>query len=80
MIVAVFSYRFDTALLPALIANITPMVHGFVSYDDRRSDAALSEEPGRRRHGRLHGHGPRAHKQVQRAVAVVVAECERAGG
>ena len=48
MIVAVFSYRHDAALVPALIANITPMVHGFVSYDDRRAEAGLSDEPGRR--------------------------------
>ena len=52
MVVAVFSFRYDAALVPALVANITPMVHGFVSQDDRMADSALSDEPGRR--NRLH--------------------------
>ena len=47
-IIAVFSYRYDAGLVPALIQNISPFVHGYVSLDDRKSDAVMSDEPSRR--------------------------------
>ncbi len=52
MIVAVFSYRYDAALVPALVSNITPMVHGMVSCDDRKATTALTDDNTRR--NRLH--------------------------
>lgn len=36
-IFAVFSFRYDAHLVPDLIANITPFVDGWVSFDDRQS-------------------------------------------
>lgn len=48
LIVAVFSYRYDAHLVPDLIENIRPGVHGFVAWDDRNADVALSDEPDRR--------------------------------
>ncbi|WP_164681949.1 glycosyltransferase [Fuscovulum blasticum] len=46
--IAVFSYRYDAHLVPGLIKNIRPAVHGYVAWDDRGSAAALSDEPMRR--------------------------------
>ena len=37
MIVGVFCFRYDAALVPALISNITPLVHGIVALDDRNN-------------------------------------------
>ncbi len=48
MVLAVFSYRYDAHLVPDLIENIRPSVHGFVAWDDRGAAAALSDEPTRR--------------------------------
>jgi hypothetical protein len=48
-VVAVFSYRYDQHLVPDLIANLAPVVDGWVAYDDRASDGIFSSEP-RRRH------------------------------
>ncbi len=48
MIVAVFSYRYDRHLVPDLIANIAPLVDGWISWDDRQSDEAFSSDTGRR--------------------------------
>jgi tetratricopeptide (TPR) repeat protein len=48
MVLAVFSYRYDAHLVPDLIENIRPGVHGFVAWDDRSAEAALSDEPTRR--------------------------------
>ncbi|WP_217572165.1 hypothetical protein [Mesorhizobium sp. GbtcB19] len=48
-IVAVFSYRYDQHLVPDLIANLDPVVDGWIAYDDRASDVIFSSEPGRRR-------------------------------
>jgi glycosyltransferase involved in cell wall biosynthesis len=45
---AVFSYHHDIGLVPDLLANLAPMVDGWVAYDDRRSPAAFSNEPRRR--------------------------------
>ncbi|MCC5975444.1 MAG: glycosyltransferase [Rubellimicrobium sp.] len=43
-VLAIFAFRYDAQLVPALIENLRPMVHGCIAYDDRGSDVALSEE------------------------------------
>jgi len=48
-IVAVFSYRYDAHLVLDLIANIDPVVDGWIAYDDRAAQGIFSSEPGRRR-------------------------------
>lgn len=48
-IVAIFSFRYDHHLVGDLIANVEPMVDGWVSFDDRKSNEAFSPEPQRRR-------------------------------
>lgn len=48
-IVAVFSFRYDSHLVDDLITNLTPVVDGWVSYDDRDSEALFSDEVQRRR-------------------------------
>ncbi|MBZ9732883.1 hypothetical protein LB534_06410 [Mesorhizobium sp. CA18] len=48
-IVAVFSYRYDQHLVPDLIANLEPVVDGWIAYDDRASEGLFSSEPQRRR-------------------------------
>ena len=48
-IVAVFSFRYDAHLVPDLIANIAPLVDGWIAYDDRASAAVFSDELQRRR-------------------------------
>src|SRR5690606_16455535 len=47
-IFGVFSYRYDEALVPGLVENISPFVHGYVSIDDRGTSAPISDEPTRR--------------------------------
>lgn len=47
-VLAAFSYRYDAHLLPDLVENIRPAVHGIVAWDDRAAVAALSDEPARR--------------------------------
>jgi hypothetical protein len=47
-LLAVFSFRHDAHLVPSLIANIAPMVDGWVSYDDRASTEIFSNEVQRR--------------------------------
>jgi len=47
-IVAVFSYRHDAHLVPAMLKNIAPLVDGWISYDDRASTEVFSHEPERR--------------------------------
>jgi glycosyltransferase involved in cell wall biosynthesis len=49
MVLAVFSYRYDAELVPDLLANIEPVVDGWVAFDDRRADEPFSSEPQRRR-------------------------------
>ncbi|MGZ5154474.1 MAG: glycosyltransferase family 2 protein, partial [Burkholderiales bacterium] len=49
MTLAVFSYRYDEELVPDLLANIEPMVDGWVAFDDRKAEDLFSSEP-RRRH------------------------------
>ncbi|MFC3088745.1 glycosyltransferase [Tabrizicola soli] len=48
-VLAAFSFRYDAHLVPDLIENIRPAIHGFVAWDDRSAEAALSDEPARRR-------------------------------
>jgi hypothetical protein len=48
-VLAVFAYRYDAALVPALLANIEPLVDGWVALDDRQAGALLSDEAGRHR-------------------------------
>ncbi|MDQ7744202.1 hypothetical protein [Hydrogenophaga pseudoflava] len=45
---AAFSFRYDAQLVPDLLANIQPMVDGWVAWDDRSSKAFYSDEPTRR--------------------------------
>ena len=47
-VLAVFSYRYDAHLVPALIANVDPLVDGWISYDDRRGTGLFSDEVRRR--------------------------------
>jgi glycosyltransferase involved in cell wall biosynthesis len=48
MVLAVFSYRYDAELVPDLLANIEPVVDGWVAFDDRRASDLFSNEPLRR--------------------------------
>lgn len=48
-IVGIFSFRYDAHLVPDLIANIEPMVDGWISFDDRGSRELFSSEWARRR-------------------------------
>ncbi len=47
-IIALFSYRYDVHLVPDLIRNIAPSVHGYVALDDRDAGVRFSSEPKRR--------------------------------
>lgn len=47
-VLAVFSYRYDAHLVPALVANIEPMTDGWVAFDDRGSQGVFSDEVKRR--------------------------------
>lgn len=47
-VLAVFSFRYDAHLVPALLANIDPFVDGWVAYDDRRGEGVFSNEVRRR--------------------------------
>lgn len=48
-VLAVFSFRYDAHLVPDLIASLTPMVDGWVAFDDRASAAPYTDERPRRR-------------------------------
>jgi hypothetical protein len=48
-VLAVFSYRYDAALVPDLLSNIEPIVDGWVAFDDRSATDLFSSEPKRRR-------------------------------
>jgi glycosyltransferase involved in cell wall biosynthesis len=48
-VVALFSYRYDAHLVPDLLANIGPAIHGWAAWDDRAATDQLSSEPARRR-------------------------------
>lgn len=47
-IVAIYSYRHDAHLVPAMLKNIAPLVDGWIGYDDRASTEFFSNEPDRR--------------------------------
>lgn len=47
-IVAVYSFRYDAHLVPAMLANVAPLVDGSIGWDDRAADGAFSDEPVRR--------------------------------
>ena len=47
-VLAIFSFRYDAHLVPALLANIEPMVDGWVFYDDRAGEGVFSNEVRRR--------------------------------
>jgi hypothetical protein len=47
-VLAVFSFRYDVHLVPDMLANIDPLIDGWVSFDDRASSALFSDEPARR--------------------------------
>ncbi|MGB3315943.1 MAG: glycosyltransferase, partial [Albidovulum sp.] len=49
MVIAVFSYRYDAHLVPHLIENIAPAVHGYAALDDRMAGDMLSAETGRQK-------------------------------
>lgn len=48
LVLAIFSFRYDAHLVPDLLANIRPLVDGWVSYDDRGAGDIFSDEPARR--------------------------------
>ena len=48
MVLAAFSYRYDVHLVPGLLENITPSIHGYVAWDDTAADLALTPETTRR--------------------------------
>lgn len=47
-VLAIFSYRYDAHLVPALISNIEPSVDGWIEYDDRGATGIFSSEVQRR--------------------------------
>jgi hypothetical protein len=47
-VLAVFSFRYDAHLVPALVANIDPLVDGWIAYDDRGGSGLFSDEVRRR--------------------------------
>ncbi|MGX5847297.1 hypothetical protein ACWGTO_09490 [Mesorhizobium sp. PL10] len=46
--IAVFSYRYDAHLVPALLANLDPIVDGWIGFDDRQAEGIFSSEIQRR--------------------------------
>jgi hypothetical protein len=49
LVLAAFSFRYDHHLVPDLLANLEPIVDGWVSFDDRGSSVNWSDERRRRR-------------------------------
>lgn len=47
-ILAIFSFRYDAHLVPAMLENVSPLVDGWIGYDDRGADVAFSDERTRR--------------------------------
>lgn len=47
-IVAIFSFRYDAHLVPAMLENVSPLVDGWIGFDDRSADVAFSDERSRR--------------------------------
>ncbi len=48
MVVAVFAYRYDAHLVPALLENISPAVHAWVAWDDRKTCEKFTGDAERR--------------------------------
>lgn len=48
VVLAIFAYRYDAALVPDLIANIRPFVDGWVSFDDRNARRPYTSDRERR--------------------------------
>jgi hypothetical protein len=48
VVLAIFAFRYDAALVPGLIANIRPFVDGWVSLDDRNATGPYSSDRERR--------------------------------
>src|SRR5437764_4427640 len=49
LVLAAFSFRYDYHLVPDLVANLEPIVDGWVCFDDRGSTEIYSDERDRRR-------------------------------
>lgn len=47
-VIAVFSYRYEASLVPGMLENIAPSIHGWVGWDDRGASQVFSSEPERR--------------------------------
>lgn len=47
-ILAIYSYRYDAHLVPAMLKNIAPLVDGWIGYDDRQAMCLFSNETRRR--------------------------------
>lgn len=47
-VVAVYSFRYDAHLVPALLENLAPLVDGWIGFDDRRASELFSPEVARR--------------------------------
>lgn len=47
-LIAVYSFRFDAHLVPAMKENLWPIVDGFVGWDDRESEGIFTSEGARR--------------------------------
>lgn len=48
-LLAVYSFRFDAHLVPAMLANIEPLVDGWIAFDDRAAaEGRMSDEVPRR--------------------------------
>ena len=47
--IAVFSYRYDVQLVPALIENLRPVVDGWISWDDRQASSTFTGDTQRRK-------------------------------
>jgi len=47
-IVAVYSFRYDAHLVPAMLENVAPLVDGWIGYDDSAASGEFSDEPARR--------------------------------
>ncbi len=48
-VLAVFSYRYDAPLVPALLENLAPLTDGWIAFDDRGGAGLFSDEAARRR-------------------------------
>jgi hypothetical protein len=47
--IAVFSFRYDAQLVPALIENLRPVVDGWISWDDRQAASSFTGDTERRK-------------------------------